>query len=320
MLQRVPEAGAWQAFATRPAAPARNGGSGVTGDEARAPRPPVGRPRILVVDDDKVAREMTRDALSSRYEVLTAVDGFDATASIFSDHPDLIVLDLEMPRVNGLDVLRAMRRAGSTLPVLVVSGRLARATDRLRVLALGATDVLAKPVHRFELLQKIDMLLRLPTSVLANPVSGDVERMLADTAGMDVLDDAAFERRIELASRFQVEFGLDSTIVAVESDDVAMLDALLELACSRLRAEDSALRLSDRRALLLLCASAPPIAPVVLRRLARQLAEEGGSAACMRCARHEVEPFFDGVKWDDLFVELAPWPPPEPAPEPRPRS
>jgi len=271
------------------------------------------RPRVLVVDDDRVAREMLRDALASRYEVLTAVDGFDATTSVFSDHPDLIVLDLEMPRVDGIEVLRALRRAGSTLPVLVVSGRLARATDRLRALALGATDLLAKPFQSFELLQKIDVLLRLPTSLLANPISGDVERLLGQAHGMDVVDAATFQQRIELAAQFQVDFGLDSTLVAIESRDVRALDTMLEVACAHVRAEDSAHRASDQRALLLLCASAPPIAPIVLRRLAAKCAEEGVDAAVLRCACHDIEPLFEPVKWDDLFTRLEAWPAAAPA-------
>jgi DNA-binding response OmpR family regulator len=106
-------------------------------------------------------RELVCDWLAPRYEVMTAVDGFEALAKIVSHHPDLVILDLIMPRVSGYELLCALRRAHVDVPVLVASSRVQTAGDRLGPLVLGATDFLPKPVSRLELEHKVETLLRL---------------------------------------------------------------------------------------------------------------------------------------------------------------
>ncbi len=114
--------------------------------------------RVLVVDDeatvrDVVARYLERDGMV----VDQAVDGGGAIEAL-TRHPDLIILDVMIPGVNGLDVLRAVRRAGET-PVILLTAR-SEETDRVVGLELGADDYVVKPFSPRELAARVRSVLR----------------------------------------------------------------------------------------------------------------------------------------------------------------
>jgi len=119
--------------------------------------------RVLVVDDDQRVRTVVCWQLEADgYAVTEAADGADALAQIELDRPDLVVLDLSLPGVGGLDVLRRVREAdgtGTPLPVIVLSGRSGE-TDRIIGLDLGADDYLVKPFSPGELAARVRSVLR----------------------------------------------------------------------------------------------------------------------------------------------------------------
>ena len=120
--------------------------------------------RILVVDDDSAVRESLRRALQLEgYDVELAGDGAEALGLLGGDHDcdhaDAVVLDVLMPRVDGLDVCRRLRSGGSTLPVLMLTARDA-VSDRVAGLDAGADDYLVKPFALEELLARLRALLR----------------------------------------------------------------------------------------------------------------------------------------------------------------
>jgi two-component system response regulator MprA len=118
------------------------------------------RPRVLVVDDDKAVRESLRRSLEfNGYDVALAADGAEALAGIGVSHPDVVVMDVMMPRLDGLETTRAMRQAGHDLPILVLTARDA-VGDRVEGLDAGADDYLTKPFALAELLARIRALLR----------------------------------------------------------------------------------------------------------------------------------------------------------------
>ncbi|MDT9685199.1 response regulator transcription factor [Streptomyces sp. TRM76323] len=116
--------------------------------------------RILVVDDEPAVREALRRSLAFEgYGTLTAVDGLDALEKIGAYAPDLVVLDIQMPRMDGLTAARRIRASGSTVPILMLTAR-DTVGDRVTGLDAGADDYLVKPFELDELFARIRALLR----------------------------------------------------------------------------------------------------------------------------------------------------------------
>lgn len=115
--------------------------------------------RILVVDDEERILNFLRSKLrASGYEVLTASNGFQALEQAQAQEPDLIVLDLIMPKMDGFETLKKLR-SFSTVPVIILSARGANA-DKIKGLGLGADDYLPKPFNPDELVARIDAVRR----------------------------------------------------------------------------------------------------------------------------------------------------------------
>ncbi|MBA3347312.1 MAG: response regulator transcription factor [Actinobacteria bacterium] len=125
--------------------------------------------RILVVDDDAAVRESLRRALQLEgYEVELAADGAEALdrLKLDSTEPDALVLDVSMPRLDGLEVCRRLRRGGSALPVLMLTAR-DEVADRVAGLDAGADDYVVKPFALEELLARLRALLRRSSGTAA---------------------------------------------------------------------------------------------------------------------------------------------------------
>jgi two-component system response regulator MprA len=116
--------------------------------------------KVLVVDDDRPVREALERALALEgYEVELAADGDAGLAAIERDAPDVVVLDVLMPVIDGLEVCRLLRRAGNRVPVLMLTVR-ESVGDRVEGLDAGADDYLVKPFELEELLARLRALLR----------------------------------------------------------------------------------------------------------------------------------------------------------------
>lgn len=116
--------------------------------------------RVLVVDDDRAVRESLRRSLSfNGYSVELATDGVEALEVINANRPDAAVLDVMMPRLDGLEVCRRLRSAGDDLPILVLTAR-ESVSERVAGLDAGADDYLPKPFALEELLARMRALLR----------------------------------------------------------------------------------------------------------------------------------------------------------------
>ena len=115
--------------------------------------------RVLVVDDEQRVRRLLQTALTERgYDVTTAASGEEALAAIAKRQPDIILLDLIMPGMSGLDVCRSVRQDLST-PIVVLSAH-GEEHDKVLALDLGADDYLTKPFGMEELLARIRVALR----------------------------------------------------------------------------------------------------------------------------------------------------------------
>ena len=121
---------------------------------------PAARHRVLVVDDDKAVRESLRRSLEfNGYDVTLAADGAEALAAMVGARPDAVVIDVMMPRLDGIEATRAMRTAGHDVPILVLTAR-DTVGDRVEGLDAGADDYLTKPFALAELLARLRALLR----------------------------------------------------------------------------------------------------------------------------------------------------------------
>src|SRR3954467_5415286 len=149
---------------------------------------------VLVVDDERTIREAVARALRMHgYDVALAADGDQALQTVAVLRPEVIVLDLMMPRVDGIEVCKRLRASGATVPVLMLTARDAIA-DRVEGLEAGADDYLVKPFDLDELIARLRALLRRTLGT-----DGHDQLRFADlTLDADAHEARRGERRIEL--------------------------------------------------------------------------------------------------------------------------
>jgi len=129
--------------------------------------------RVLLVDDDATLRRTLGIALrAAGYEALLVADGRSALQALREDRPDVVVLDLGLPDVSGVEVLRELR-AWSTIPVVVLSAR-AESTEKVQALDLGADDYVTKPFGMDELLARVRASARRAGSDVPVLEAGDL--------------------------------------------------------------------------------------------------------------------------------------------------
>jgi two-component system response regulator MprA len=162
-----------------------------------------------VVDDDRAVRESLRRSLAfNGYSVDLAQDGLEALDLIATDRPDALVLDVMMPRLDGLEVCRRLRSTGDDLPILVLTAR-DSVSERVAGLDAGADDYLPKPFALEELLARMRALLR--RRVL--PDDGDSAAMTFSDLSLDPVtrEVTRGERQISLT---RTEFSLLEMLIA----------------------------------------------------------------------------------------------------------
>jgi DNA-binding response OmpR family regulator len=203
--------------------------------------------RVLVVEDDPgILRTVADNLKFEKYDVVTAMDGEAAYKLQHSQHPDLIILDLMLPRMSGLELCRKLRTEGEQVPILMLTARSEEA-DRVLGLDLGADDYLIKPFSVPELMARIRALLRrslsasgLPSILKFGQVEIDFQKYVARRRGKPIeMTRKEFELLRFLASREDIVvtrdellnkvWGLDSYPVTRTVDNhVASLRAKVE--------------------------------------------------------------------------------------------
>ncbi len=161
---------------------------------------------LLIADDDPAIRTLLRDFFEAQgYAVVAAADGPEALALARSAAPDLALLDVMMPGLDGLDVVRRLRAEGET-PVILVTARVGE-TDRVVGLELGADDYVTKPFSLHELAARVRAVLRRARG--------------ASTTGVLRAGDLALDRALHRVT-------VGGTAVALTPSEFAVLAALLE--------------------------------------------------------------------------------------------
>jgi two-component system KDP operon response regulator KdpE len=148
-------------------------------------------PRILVVDDERPIRRFLSASLSGQYEIAEAANGEDAIRAAAAERPDLIILDLGLPDMDGVEVTRRLREWTQT-PIIVVSVR-EQESDKVAALDAGADDYLTKPFGTRELMARIRAALRraaepeTETAFTSGDLSVDLARRAVSVEGSEVL-------------------------------------------------------------------------------------------------------------------------------------
>lgn len=149
--------------------------------------------KVLIVEDDPaILRGLADNLRFEKYDVLTATDGEAGYRLQHTQNPDLIVLDLMLPRMTGLELCRKLRTEGRQVPILMLTAR-GEEADRIVGLDLGADDYVTKPFSVMELLARIRALLRrtgsaknLPSELIFGEVEIDFLRYVARRRGKPV--------------------------------------------------------------------------------------------------------------------------------------
>jgi len=148
---------------------------------------------VLVVDDEaQLVRALQVNLQIEGYQVLTALDGTTALLHAEKNHPDLIVLDLGLPDINGVDVITRIRRS-STTPIIVLSARHG-SVDKVRALDAGADDYVTKPFGLDELLARLRVAERRLGTSDAQERTVDVGDFAVDLANRKVIRDGVTVR------------------------------------------------------------------------------------------------------------------------------
>jgi diguanylate cyclase (GGDEF)-like protein len=330
---------------TRARSPAAGRAAPAPGD------PPPGtredRPRLLLAEDDADDRAVLVEALEGDYEVSSLAAGDEALEAARELPPDLALLDLHLPGLDGLEVLAALRADPQTaeVPVILVSGRADDAT-RVRALDLGAADFLQKPVSLGELRARIERTLRLSRRQLHL-------RALAQTDALTGLANLrAFRTRLEDEVRRARRYGNSLTCVMADMDHLKPVNdalghaagdraiaAVADVIRTELRATDLGARYGGDEFVLLLPHTTATEGKVLAERLCVRLAETalelGGRLVPLRASfgvaelappgtpdtsgdlvRRADEALYAAKRAGRGRVEIHPGPGRQPAPEP----
>ncbi|MBB2913643.1 two-component system KDP operon response regulator KdpE [Streptosporangium becharense] len=149
--------------------------------------------RVLVVDDEpQILRALRINLLARDYEVAVAADGGSALRQAADWHPDLVILDLGLPDLDGVDVIRGLR-GWTAVPIIVLSGR-TDSTDKVGALDAGADDYVTKPFGVDELLARVRAVTRRTASQEAEPTLVRVGGLEVDLVGKTVSDGTRLTR------------------------------------------------------------------------------------------------------------------------------
>jgi len=179
--------------------------------------------RILIVEDDLAILRGLKDNLEyESYEVLTATDGEQGYSLMREKKPDLVILDLMLPRMSGYELCRKVRKEGNTTPILMLTAR-GEEVDRVLGLDLGADDYVTKPFSVLELLARIRAIMRRVQQDKTGDLPDDLH------FGEISIDFKCFEARKEekILSMSRKEFGV-LRILAARVGEVVTRDELLD--------------------------------------------------------------------------------------------
>jgi len=191
------------------------------------------QPRVLIVEDEPDIAAVLEGILRKRYRVDVARDGREGVAKVHALHPDLVVMDVFLPHLDGLDAVLSLKASSDTadIPVILVSAQVGVA-DRVRALNLGAVDYLAKPFHASELLQRAERALSVNKRRASTPEAEGQLVAVAD-AETGLLDRRGLVARLTQEAARARRYGRPLSLAVARTD--AVHPELLRTAAARMR-------------------------------------------------------------------------------------
>lgn len=182
--------------------------------------------RLLVVDDDNEIRELLEfDLAHSGYQIDTAADGVEGLNKALNAHYDLVLLDVMMPKMNGYDVCKNIRKSKPEMPVLLLTAK-GTINDKTTGFNSGADDYIVKPFDIQEVLLRVRALLRRNTAPSSNPLSKEILKVGDIELFPDSLETEVNTKRIKLTpTEFEILYCLmqhfnNAVTLAVLLDEV----------------------------------------------------------------------------------------------------
>jgi DNA-binding response OmpR family regulator/KaiC/GvpD/RAD55 family RecA-like ATPase len=252
------------------------GNGHVVGSGSAAPAP--ARRKVLIADDDPFIRSLLKKALREEFEVVMAGDGIEALTLTLRERPDLLVLDVMMPKLTGFEVTRSLRASRFHQPILLMSG-LQDSNERVRGLSLGANDFIAKPFQIREMVERIRNAsrFRMIDSADGDPIDLDA---LLHAARTRLLDPEEFLTQLEAACGNVQTFGVSLGIIrfALPGSDAAAIVKLGEAVEKLTRPEDLLAAMPSGEIVAVLNTETIDGTMAYLRKLRREWGGRGSSA------------------------------------------
>jgi DNA-binding response OmpR family regulator len=179
--------------------------------------------RILIIEDDRaILRGLQVNLAYESYEIFTAIDGEQGYSKILEQKPDVIILDLMLPKMNGYELCRRIRGEGITTPVLMLTAR-GEEMDRVLGLDLGADDYVTKPFSMPELLARVRAILRRVQQDRTGdmPVELSIEKFYVNFKKFE------FRKEGKILNMSRKEFGV-LQLLAARAGEVVSRDELLD--------------------------------------------------------------------------------------------
>lgn len=275
-------------------------------DPPAAPEARGRRPRVLVIQEHESDREFVRNSLVDRYEVMVASSGFEALALVLGEDPDLVILDLVLSGVSGLQVLSALKSAPDAPPVLMTTGGERRSEDWLRAKIAGAEQFVRRPIPADELVKRVESLLQVPRSTARSPEAEDAASLIVDPLHGRLLDEAEFGAALTRACRLNQNFDQQSVVLSFEARHESTIDDMLAVLDRVLRYGDCMTRRAHDRVSVLLPLTDRERLPSLLKRLGAAFSKASIPVVKLHWAAMTVEQAAAAERWDAWFEHLEP--------------
>ncbi|MFT5696430.1 MAG: DNA-binding response OmpR family regulator [Myxococcota bacterium] len=262
---------------------------------------------ILIVQEDERQREEMRNALTPEYEVKCIGDGLDALSEVINRKPDLLIVDLVLPGIPGLEVVHALQSTRQNIPILTTVGGDRRSEDWLRASIMGAAKLMRRPISPEELRKWVRTVLNEESAPRRTPEADDAAALLLDHGKPKVSSEDEFGRLLDRAHNMDCKYDQQSILLLMQARSYLQRDQLTRVAEGVLRSGDYMVPYREEMLIVLLPLTRLACAGSIVERVGKEAEEKRIPLAQLRCSAIGVAQALDHDDWNSLFGTLVPW-------------